>query len=374
MAFIRSRPRADGTTAHVVNYVENGRQSTLTFDTDQHATEFLRVLETLGPERARNAYGFTPGAANQDRTGIGPTLTEWVATYIDSLSGIAKSTEYDYRSYLRNDIATAPLGAIPVTLTTGGDVSAWVEDQRDAGSSGKTIANKHSLVHAAFAAAVRAKLITENPAAGTRIARSAKAEMVFLTPDEYPQLRVGFTPYWHPLVDFLVASGARFGEVAALRPCDVNRDRGTVYIGRAMKRTYDSGGYEIGPTKTARSVRTISVSASVLDALNYDNELLFVNTKGGALRVSGWRSNVWYPSVARAGQLGFGKRPRIHDMRHTCASWMIAAGIPLPVIQQHLGHESITTTINLYGHLDRRSADAAAAAIDAALRPPQDTE
>jgi integrase len=48
---------------------------------------------------------------------------------------------------------------------------------------------------------------------------------------------------------------------------------------------------------------------------------------------------------------------------------MIQAGVPLPVIQQHLGHESIQTTIGVYGHLDRRSAQAAADAIGSALPP-----
>lgn len=57
------------------------------------------------------------------------------------------------------------------------------------------------------------------------------------------------------------------------------------------------------------------------------------------------------------------KMPRPHDLRHTCASWMIQAGVPLPVIQQHLGHESITTTVDRYGHLDRSSGVAAASAI-----------
>jgi len=60
-------------------------------------------------------------------------------------------------------------------------------------------------------------------------------------------------------------------------------------------------------------------------------------------------------------------RPRIHDLRHTCASWMVMAAVPMPVVQQHLGHESINTTISLYTHLDRRSMEAAAVAIGQAL-------
>ena len=45
------------------------------------------------------------------------------------------------------------------------------------------------------------------------------------------------------------------------------------------------------------------------------------------------------------------KRPRVHDLRHTHASWMIAAGVDLFVLQRRLGHESITTTTETYAHL-----------------------
>jgi len=115
-------------------------------------------------------------------------------------------------------------------------------------------------------------------------------------------------------------------------------------------------------------VRTVSVASDVLDALDYSRTYLFTNTRGGPLKGVGWRANVWYPAVKRAQDAGLKKAPRIHDLRHTCASWMIARNVPLPVIQQHLGHESITTTVNLYGHLDRRDADVAAAVVAAALR------
>ena len=71
--------------------------------------------------------------------------------------------------------------------------------------------------------------------------------------------------------------------------------------------------------------------------------------------------------MKRAADAGLEKKPRIHDLRHTCASWLIQRGIPLPVIQQHLGHESITTTVSVYGHLDRSSAQAVSEAMRQAL-------
>jgi len=67
----------------------------------------------------------------------------------------------------------------------------------------------------------------------------------------------------------------------------------------------------------------------------------------------------WKPARGKAIAAGLTKSPRVHDLRHTCASWMIVAGVPLPVIQPHLRRESIQTTIGVYGHLDRRGAQAA---------------
>jgi integrase len=52
---------------------------------------------------------------------------------------------------------------------------------------------------------------------------------------------------------------------------------------------------------------------------------------------------------------------------YTCASWLVRAGVPLPVVQQHLGHENINTTIGLYAHIDRRSIQTAADVIGHAL-------
>lgn len=366
MAYIRTRPRADGTTGYAVMYKLGGQQTSTTYDSEAAAKEFCDSVNLIGPERAMAAFGIAP-TVRAERTATGKTVAEYVGEYIASRSGVAKSTIYDYEMYLRKDI-TPVIGAIPLKLLKPSDVATWVTSMGK--SAGKTVANKHGLLSAALNAAVLEGLIPSNPAAGTRLPRTERPEMVFLSRAEFAQLQTGFTDYWQPLVEFMVLSGARFGEVSALKPSDVDRAAGTVRIARARKRTYVKGAmYEVGPTKTKRSERVINVTKTVLDKLDYGNEWLFVNTKGGPLQLAGWRSNVWYPSVrrAQAGEHGLKKDVRIHDLRHTCASWMIQGGVSLPVVQAHLGHENISTTIGMYVHLDRSSHENAATAIGAAL-------
>ncbi len=62
-----------------------------------------------------------------------------------------------------------------------------------------------------------------------------------------------------------------------------------------------------------------------------------------------------------------GKVVRIHDARHTCASWLLASGIPINYVQAHLGHESIKTTVDRYGHIMPAKRAALTQALSAAL-------
>ncbi len=68
--------------------------------------------------------------------------------------------------------------------------------------------------------------------------------------------------------------------------------------------------------------------------------LLFTNGAGNPVRAQEFFNGGWKPARHNAMKAGLTKSPRVHDLRHTCASWMIQAGVPLPVIQQHLGHEA----------------------------------
>lgn len=78
------------------------------------------------------------------------------------------------------------------------------------------------------------------------------------------------------------------------------------------------------------------------------NALVFTAPGGGALRLTNFRRRVWVPAVQAAG---LPERVRIHELRHTCASLLIARGAHPKAIQEHLGHSSIQVTIDRYGHL-----------------------
>ncbi|OBI97995.1 site-specific integrase [Mycobacterium sp. 1465703.0] len=360
MASIRTNQRKDGTTAYRVFFrYGDGRQSCYTFQTEQLAQTFKTAVNQLGAEKAIALHRLD----RQPRAAHSVTVTEWVQEHIDHLTGAQADTVATYRAYLKNDIAPT-LGSVPLDQLTDRDVARWIQGMT---GSPKTIANKQRFLSSALTAAVKADKIAANPAAGARIPRGEKREMVFLSRDEFAILLNAITEPWRPLVEFLVASGCRWGEATSLRPSDVNREDGTVRIARAWKYSSDTG-YTLGATKTRKSLRTINVPKTVLDRLDYSHEWLFVNRVGAPVRIHGFAPRVWRPAIKRA-EPKIHKTPRVHDLRHTCASWLIQAGIPLPVIQQHLGHESIETTVGTYGHLDRRSAQAAADVMGKLLDP-----
>lgn len=186
------------------------------------------------------------------------------------------------------------------------------------------------------------KHLETNPRDSTRVPRGPRVRNIsFLAHEDFALLHSKVTEFWQPLVEFAVASGARWGELAALRPSDVNRAEGTVRIERAWRSGDDGGGYWLDAPKTPKSRRTI-VPAQTLDKLDYSNEWLFVNRDERPARSHSLIRHVWAPAVERTWPTitdDEGKpvadnpsrlRPTVHDLRHTCAGWMILEKVPLP--------------------------------------------
>jgi integrase len=359
MATLRLRQRRDGSTYTAVLYRLGGKQSSSSFDDHAEAVAFCNLATHAGPAKAVEVWQ----ARHQLGTDGGQTVADWVRHYIDH-KNISAGTLAKYRSYLRNDIEPS-IGLLPLGAVGRDDVARWIKGLRARGNGGKTIANKHGFLAETMKRAVRAGKILTNPCEDQELPETLRREMVCLTPQQFAALHREVSPFWQPLVEFLVASGCRWSEATALRPGDVDRVNSTVRITRAWKQD-DSGQRVLGTTKTVKGRRTINVDAKVLDKLDYSHDWLFVNRTDAWVKSRGFHSRVWTPAVERAG-LNLATPPQIRDLRHTCATWMLQAGVPLPVVSEHLGHESIEVTVGVYGHINRDAHRIAAAAIAAAL-------
>lgn len=388
-ASIRTRPRANGTVAHDVRFRIDKSSRTVSFDTAPAAERWANIVRHIGPDEAL-------ALLRMDVKNT-PTVAEFAERYISSKSGVEGRTTDKYRSYMRTSIGPA-IGSLPLDAVTPERIAAWVNSRADAGAAGKTIANHHGFLAAMFNAAVLAGHIDKSPCAGTRLPKTERQEMVFLSYREFDLLLSYVPAHFKPFIATLALTGMRFGEATALRPRDFDLDARTVRVARAWKRSIEKGNY-IGPPKTPKSRRTIAYSPDLEGLLRplveAGVEYVFTNYDGSPIRQATFQQNTWDP-VRRLvnGALPFvtsdgtpkpgvrsaewrlavpaspplGKMPRIHDLRHTHVSWLLADGVPLNVIQRRLGHESIKTTVDTYGHIAPDILFAPAAALDGKLQ------
>ena len=370
-AHIYDRERRDGTIAHRVMFRIDGAQVGETFDSRTAAEEFAGWVRSYGGSEARklrDARAGHQGAAT-------PTVTEWCRTYVKSRSGITVGTVRDYEKIISGHIEPKPIGALPVDVIDEDHIAAWLRGQEQAGASGKSMRNRHGLLSAALNYAVRKKLRGDNPCEESRISETAKAAMTFLSHGEFAVLLAAMPSRWKPLTVTLAGTGMRFGEATALHVTNVHLDDDmpSVRVEQAWKWT-DGSDDLLGPPKSAKGRRTISLPPEVVSVLRplidgkKSGDLVFTRAEGGRVRNVDYREDGWVRALKRASLT---KRPRIHDLRHSHVAWLLSAGVPLPVVQARLGHESIRTTVDTYGHLlpdtQRAAADASSIALGQAL-------
>lgn len=379
MASIEKRKRKHGTAYRVVWYdpdapaKNNEARRSLTFDTLPEAEKFKAILEQCG-HRIREAHSVVSAIERKV-----PTVAEIVEHHITHLTGVQQRTREDYQRDARRHIAPY-FGAMPVNTLDADQVRQWI-NELDGKLSPKTIKNVHSLLSAALGDCIP-KWREDNPAKGIRLPQAAPEEATFLTRAEYHILVEHVPEYYRPVVQTLAMTGLRWGELVALEVGDVELMADVPYlrVTKALKR--NRAGHFVGTPKSLRSRRTVSLPASLVDVLvpyvatRNPADILFVGPQGARLRDANFRERVWARAIksASASHDAYGrpippeqrlmKKPRIHDLRHSHASWLIAAGVDLATVQRRLGHESITTTVDKYGHLTPGQLEKAAKAAD----------
>lgn len=388
------------------------RETSESFDTLKKAKEFAGWLDALGPQGALDKLYEGEQAATV------PTLDEVAADHIKFLTGVEHGTRVRYTRDWKNKWSPL-IGTLPASDLDRDAVAAAVNALAEQYAE-KTLKNQRGLLSAVAARAVEKGYLRTNPVKGVRVPRGAAKrvrqhddeddvdEMVLLSLAEWDILHAHIAPHYQGFTRFLIGTGARWGEAVVLQCGKTDTDAAMVRIVRALKDSSD-GKRTIGEPKTKRGKRTVVLPSQLLPDLEErkrgrrGSELLFIAPRGGMIAHRTFWSDHWRPAIWRAQhcvdhveagckcgtahpkrcKIHEGKppppcgcegtltvTPRIHDLRHTHASWLLAAGIPIHIVSRRLGHESIQTTVDIYGHLLPDAQLAAAAAADLAFGTP----
>jgi len=296
---------------------------------------------------------------------------------------ISARTAQGYEGLIEHQIAPFPIASRLLQKLSSTDIEAWHVDLRTKGRhdgkggiSHRTISHAHKILKRALDDAVRHKLVARNVATEQRPPKVNAEPMIILTPGlvkELPATLDGL-PICAPAIVAL-HTGMRRGELLALRWPDVDLDRKLIKVRAALEQTAEHG-IRFKQPKTASGVRSISLPDIVVETLSEHRrqqlEMRLALGLGKPPRdalvfPSPGTERPWGPDSFSAAWGDLGLDVCFHGLRHTHASMLIAAKVPITEIAKRLGHASPATTLSIYAHMFEQDDSNSAAAINAAL-------
>jgi integrase len=233
------------------------------------------------------------------------------------------------------------------------------------GLSARTVRYLHAVLNSALKQAVKWGMLARNPAEAVDLPKQERREMLALSPKQATEfLKAAADDRWGFLFAFALATGMRPEEYLGLQWKDLELERGTVTVRRALV-WREKGGWYFGEPKTARSRRSIPLPTSTVRALadhrrkqgeerlklgpDYQqHDLVFATPEGGPLAPRNLKRRHFRPILERA------KLPtdfRLYDLRHSCATLLLAAGEHPKIVSERLGHATVTLTLDVYSHV-----------------------
>jgi integrase len=316
------------------------------------------------------------------RTVLADYLDDWLR---ETAHHVKPATLRGYRIHVERWIAPA-IGRVPVMDLTPRHIRYVRDRVSDAGRSPRTAQAVLRTMRQALGQGVRDGILPRNVADGVKPPLQTPHQVVPTSPDEARAIIAAFAEHpLGPLVTVAIGTGLRLGELLGLRWADIDGHR--IRITGSVRPTprADGRGYLVerqATAKTNRSLRTLDVPAFVVTALEDVRRRQaaagvispYVFTADGRRERHG-QAVLYDPrSVTRAFQDQLKRaglpRMRFHDLRHATATLLLAAGVPLRVIQETLGHTNITTTAAVYAHVLPALQRDAAAKLDEALGKP----
>jgi integrase len=361
----------------------SGRQRAKTFPTKKAARQFLAEIEA---SMTRGLY-VDPHAGRR-------LFADHAARWMGGRNTEATTAARD-ASVMRTHVLPQ-WGSWPLSKIDHAAVQAWVTELGKRRSP-DVVAKCYQLTSAVLRSAVSNRLLAFNPCEDVRLPprRRYDSDDRIISREELMTVLLPVVPdRYRAIVATAGGAGLRWGEVAGLCADAVDLDQRRLRVIRTVIEV--SGQTSVKPfPKTAAGRRTVPLPSWLVEIIQAhresyppgENGLVFPNAVGKPLRRTLFRSRVWRPALVRAGMLGtvtvldddtvragwldatgaelvkefptereavlhiarsYAGGLRFHDLRHSYATWLVDDGVPPNMVARVMGHEKITTTLQLY--------------------------
>ncbi len=317
-----------------------------------------------------------------DKTTLGEFLDRWLQDYAEA--NLRPRTIEEYRKIVVSHVRPA-LGGIQLAKLRPAHLQQYYakalrEGRKDGrgGLAAVTVLHHHRLISEALSHAIKWGLVSRNAAQGTTPPRAQRHEPRILDGDGIHWLLEAalVTPYY-ALIHLAVYTGLRRSELLGLRWRSVDLDMAMLSVVEAYH-VLPGGKGAFLPPKTDHSRRVVTLSPTAVLALREhrasqydllgrlltDDSLVFAQWDGRPL-LPDTVSHAFGALVRKAGL----PRVRFHDLRHSHASLMLRSKVHPKVVQERLGHSTITTTLDTYSHVTPGLQEDAAQRFEEGLKP-----
>jgi integrase len=318
---------------------------------------------------------------------LGEFVKRWLKDY--AAANLAPRTAQGYEAIAETHLLPL-LGNIPLVELKPETIQKYYSDKmaggrhdKKGGLSARTVRHHHMLLHCALRYAVKWGVLNRNPADAVTAPKPQRCEIHAWSEENIQSFlkNAKETPYY-VLFYIALSTGMRRSELLALRWCDADLLYGQVSVTRSMH-YMRKGEMVFRQPKTEKSRRLIALPPSTCLLLQeYKNrivddkiimgtpikeeDLIFSQPDGGPLLPNSV-SHAWAKLAKRTGLKGM----RLHDARHIHASFLLKQGVHPKIVQERLGHSSISITLDTYSHVAPGLQKAAAERFDEILSPKQ---
>jgi integrase len=309
---------------------------------------------------------------------FGEFIERWLVEYVKP--NLSPRTLEGYQNIVRAGVGPT-LGKVQLKDLKPEQLQKYYADKLATGLSTTTVRHHAMLLHCVLEFAVKWQLLVRNPADAVTPPITRHTEMHTLDETQAEQILKAAedTPYFS-LFHLALFTGMRRSELLALRWADVDLMGAEISVNRSMHRLLTHEVIFRG-TKTLKSSRSVALAPDtcvvlrqhvnnemalcVATGMVFTNERLIFCQWDGKPLLPHTISQAWRRLTHRLGIWHI----RFHDLRHTHASLMLKAGIHPKIVQERLGHSSISITLDTYSHVTPGIQHAAAKTFADIFRP-----